>query len=848
MATRCAAASTNWTTSTTWATIDATSFSNSESANTALTTSFVESTGATTGAITVDAILVKIASRNASPTGTMTVHLAVAGVEVTGTAVTVNVSDLPTCTATTGTTTPVATAEGGWFCLKFAAPVLLLVATSYTVGAKTSSSSQVNLWSAATTNWSRALRTTATANMAAGDDAIITKEWVSAGNGTARAVTMNETATTAYGSNTTSQVTPSLAITQGGTLTFSTGIAANLRQLGYVIVYNGGTLNIGASGAEVGRSSTAVLQFACTADGDFGLVARRGATVTMAGLSRTSAKIVSQTKLNADAASSATSITIVDDTGWLSGDTVCLAPTTQTNTQFESKALTGNATATTAAISALTNAHSGTSPTQAEVGLLTRNVQFTAVTANTVTFFYVADTATVSCSWTDFRYISTNATGKRGIEINTTTGSCTIDYCSIRDADACWWYITGATASNITITNTVHYNGTVASNAVGCFQIATATSGTWTVSNNMFCGATTASSTMGILSDIGGTFTNNSLSGNTAGANGALQLAETGALLGTFSGLSVHSNASIGIRASVSCYGTISTSNVWRNNADAVQYTVPINQNFTLLSCNIFGNNGSGITTLTASQSTVANLILDNCTFNGDTTFGQTNGIFVRAGTTGNIYLYSSQFSVVSGIKTKQTNDMQFDTTLSNALVSRVFADNTILNGTNVYAAVNTMAYGAFLSAQNFGQTANDNRTYIANGSATPGLIQSNTGTVYGSNTLSEQMTPGSTTVKLVSQSIFVECASGKAATPVIQVRKDGTYNGSAPRLILKRQDSMGVTIDTVLDTLSVGVNTWEALTGTTGLAPQKGIFEFVIDCDGTAGSAFVGDATATTA
>jgi hypothetical protein len=58
----------------------------------------------------------------------------------------------------------------------------------------------------------------------------------------------------------------------------------------------------------------------------------------------------------------------------------------------------------------------------------------------------------------------------------------------------------------------------------------------------------------------------------------------------------------------------------------------------------------------------------------------------------------------------------------------------------------------------------------------------------------------------------------------------------------------MGITTDTVLATFSASVNTWQALSGTSAAAPQDGIFEFIVDCDGTAGSAFVGNVTAVAA
>jgi hypothetical protein len=229
----------NLTAAASWGAIDATSYLNSETSNTALTTAYVESSAFTPGAITIDGIAVKLASRSGSPTGTMSVRLAQAGATVAGTEIIVNVSDLPTCSTTL--------IDGGWYLIKFA-PVTLAGATAYTVSAKTSSASQVNLYRDATGgNWARALRTTTTAAPAAGDDMIITGEWIGAGAMTARTVTIDSTAATDYGSNSTSFETFALEICNGGTLTYGTAASTNyvLRLSGFLTMTNGSTLNIG---------------------------------------------------------------------------------------------------------------------------------------------------------------------------------------------------------------------------------------------------------------------------------------------------------------------------------------------------------------------------------------------------------------------------------------------------------------------------------------------------------------------------------------------------------------------------------------------------------------------------
>ena len=184
MARLCCTADGNLTDAATWGLIDPTAeaFLDSQANNTALGTSYTETAAFTPGAITVDAIAVKVASRSGSPSGTMSVRLALAGVTVTGTEVTVNVSDLQSGNATSNDSTMFGNfSETGWYLFKFASPVLLVVATAYTLSAKTSSGSQVNLYRDGTTsNWSRFLRTTTTQAPAAGDDMVIAGEWTAA--------------------------------------------------------------------------------------------------------------------------------------------------------------------------------------------------------------------------------------------------------------------------------------------------------------------------------------------------------------------------------------------------------------------------------------------------------------------------------------------------------------------------------------------------------------------------------------------------------------------------------------------------------------------------------------------
>jgi hypothetical protein len=665
---------------------------------------------------------------------------------------------------------------------------------------------------------------------------------------------MDSTASTAYGSNTTSQVTPALSICNNGTLSYGTAASTNYQFVlkGYVIVYNGGTLSVGTVSTPIPGTSTATTQQTCTADGDFGIVVRNGGIFNSYGSPRTSGKLKIRTLLTANLAAAATSATVADDTGWLNGDVVILPSTTTTFGQFEKLTLNANATSSGLSFSAgAANAHSGISPIQCEVGLLTRNVLFTGGSSSVMPFLYFGTSAAINIQWSEFnQYGSNSTTGKVCMNVNNVTGTFNIQYSSIHDCRGSCIYVQGSNWANITIQNVVFYNWNLAS-AIGAWGInlSSATTATnWLIDQCLLCGDVSGSNTSGgiTLADVGGTLTNTSITSTGVTNSGALSLNESNTL-GTFDSLIIHSNNGTGINFAAVILGTISNSDIWRNAGQGVVLSGNNGVSFTdylaFKSCRIFGNPLYG-----AGATGAGNYIFDNCTIAGDTSFNQA---YVFQGVPGGTRLrfYSCTLSVASGIFIAcASGDFNFGSGFKGEI--DILIDNCLIR-TGGLTLVNAPGIiGPILSYQNFNQTANDNRQYfVGDNNSVSTVIQTNTSTVYGTNSRSEQMSPsGFTTSKLSSASIFVATPSGKAATPVVQVRKNSSYTGNAPRLILKRQDSMGVTADTVLQTFSAGADTWQGLTGTTSAAPQDGIFEFVVDCDGSAGSVFVGDATATVA
>lgn len=824
----------NWLTASTWGLVDTTSLLISQAGSTVVGTtadSTARSAGFTPGAITIDGIAIKLNARTGT-TGTMTVELwnNTDTVIVTGTTVTINVSDLPAATA--------ANLDGGWRVFQFAS-VLLLAAKSYMVQCTTSSASQVTLWTNATANnWARQLRTTTTQAPAAGDDMMVAGEHTGAGAITSRTVTMDSTSATDYGSGVADggSGTPALAISCSGTLTFGTAAATNyiLRLSGNLANFRDGTINVGTTGTPIPRDSTAVVEFDCAADADFGWH-NHGGTCNIQGLSRTSGKNVVSCKLNTDEAAAQTVLGVDTDTGWLNGDSVALASTSRTSTEAEVRTLSGNASATELTISAgLTNAHSGTSPTQAEVINLTRNVKIRSVSSTAMSFFHNNQTAVVDIDWTEFANLGQDTiTDWRGVSVETTTGSFNMQFCSLHDFEDYGIFLDGTAFNNITIANNVVW---AVATVLGFGLITGAsTQSNITIDNNVFiaCG-TVAQAACILLDDIGLTYTNNTI---TSSAVVGAVYTESNAVYGIFDNNVYHSNNGHGlITVAARQTGVISNYKVWRNNGAGL--LLQSSRDLVFDTGEAFGNLTAGVAGPYASLSFGAH-VLKSWTFNGDTSFPTASGFqIINIGASGAIIFDACNFGTVSGIKTAHTGA---DIDVSGAGTALVFLRNTILAGSTEVLGQSVLSDISVVSSQRHDQTAGNHKTWLRNGTLSTDTA------IFNTAAPSMRMTPLSATAKVQSASMFrgVAAAVNNSGTVTINVftRKstagDGAaYNGAQPRLIVKANPALGSSFnsDTVLDTHTAAAGTWEQLSGTTASVTDDGALEFVVDCDGTAG------------
>jgi hypothetical protein len=827
----------NFNTAGSWAVVDTTSLLDSEAGNTELTTSYVESAGFIPGAITIDGIAVKLASRAASPTGTVSVRLALSGATVTGTEVTINATDLPTC----GTTTN----EGGWILFKFAAPVLLVAATTYTVSAKESvATADVFLYRNATAgNWSRMLRTTTTGAPAATDQLDIMGEHTGAGTGNNITITMDNTAATDFGSGTDGAV--AITVCKRGTLNYAYAAATNyyLKCSGNVIVYNGGTMTIGTVANPIPRGGTAVLEFDPVADGGMGLLVRNGATFTAQGLSRTIGKNVVSCKLNTNEAINQTELGVDTDTGWLDNDAIAVASTTRTYSQCENGTLNGAAAAAVLTVDGfggagggLAYAHSGTSPTQAEVILLTRNVKISSTSSTIMAYCYFATTATVNIDWVEFYYLGENAATRRGVEADTTTGSCDMQYSSFHDCEDWGFYAANSASANITWSYNVMYNcdtaGSAAIYASAYFVTSSASSNV--ASNDIILKSAYDGirwyCLRGSISYITGSSCTN---------DGIVIGSTSNSPFGSVDYLTAHSNNAAGINLQFyGDEGTISNIITWRNNTHGIQTGSGERRNMIFDTITAFGNTIRNINLGNTHNSIFNNLVLD-----GEAAYATVSGIggSWSASSICDIKIYDSTFGATTA---HSTNDI----ILNADSYSTIELINCLLTASTEVSIPTTAMPGSYVKSSKHDQTAGKFKSWFKYGT-----VGTDTA-IFNTASPSMKLTPNSASYKLESGSFKVNVNSGQTCTPSVFVREsvigDGTdYNGNRIRLVLKRNDAIGITADTVLDTATVASEgAFEEIGAVTPVATDDGVMEFVIDCDGTTGWINVDDFSATVA
>lgn len=852
------AGSNNFTSSSAWATCDATSAQLARSIaypttptgtgatnNTTLTTAsnVFNVVAFTPAAATCDGILLYLTRNAVGSNGTFTVGLSTDGVNFLAQQVTVNVSDIPYCGFQPNSAT---TLIGTWMFFKFPSTVTFSGSTAYRVGVVSSNPGTVNVFrgSSTATDWTKLLRLTSTAAPAATDVTFIVGEYTAAATFSATTITMDVTTGTAttFGR---------MDIGNKGTMSFGTTASTNyrLKMGGYLDVWSGGVLNMGTGGTPVPSTSTALLEFESsgTTAGStmFGLDINNGATFTTFGNAITQSAL-----LAADAISTATSLTTNVSTGWKSGDLIGLASTTTTAGNSEKKALTADAVTTTLTITALSSAHSGTAPTQGELINLTRNVKVQGLATGTPGFVFVDSGATVSCSNTEFTFLGNGSTPTAGIGLRTNplatpAGTATFSGCAIHDMGS------SANAFNLDAMSTAPIDSITISN---CNIYNTANTGI-IVSN---VAATPNGSNINFSNIIGMQCTSSMLSTSTARINvsnctaagnpsiGFNYADNTTAgsqiVAGTFTGNVAHSNGGIGISITAALANlNWSSLTIWRNTGAGLSAIAALSDSL-ISQVTAFGNTQQGLIVDSIHQ----NVVWDRLTFDAGVSLLQPVGItFGSVAYTGlNTWIMNSTFGTSSTHATADWNLAVANTYMA-LFCNNVSMASAIQIASSGVNNLNNLRSQSKIGITRIGQASGVHKMFLSYGTISSDNVRFNTAAP--SERLTPTAVPTTARLRLESAPKRVALNNGQNTTVSVFVRQstvaaDGqVYAGSAPRLLLKANPGAGILTDVVLASgTAAGFGAFELLTATTATVSDDAVLEFVVDCNGLTGGGFI--------
>jgi hypothetical protein len=750
----------------------------------------------TNGKVTDGVLMV---ARQSSTTGTITIEL-FNGTSVVATT-TVNATSLPIASSL--------------IFFKWASPYTSTGLATMTIRVRASSSGNSTFHTSGGSEFFKLIRLNSSdvATAASGDSLFTVGELDNTNTLTSFTVTMDNTASTVWGRS---------MVGYGGLLNY--GIAASTAYLFKTNAnfgFYGGELRMGNLANPIPSTSTAELWFVNASSQDFGFDGGSG-TLTTYGAARTL-----YVSLAADAASSATSLTLDSvPTGWKSGDTIAIAPST--GSSFEKKVLSADVTTTTATITAgLTFAHSGTAPTRCEVVNLQRNVKIHGTSAAIA--FSIGNNRNYSLNNTEFYFCG----GMSGLSGSSMSG------CVFHDTDSTG-NMTNEVAQFSTVTGCAVMSEASGTNHNG--SILASTSFASTITNNIVSAA--RNHCMQVTSVFAHVITGNRsiCDGNGSGYNFTMS---DGSSI-TFNNNLAHSCAS-GIMLGVPAGGstpsisnfTITNFTGWRGSSGQIAFngsgSAPNAQfhNITINGATLFGNSTAGIA---FTNATVANCSFKNIAIDAGVTVLQPVGISIRSRSC----LVNVVFDMVNmGVsQTHATADLQIADDGSGTLAvvdarfrNCRFSSTTEISGQALLSPLST------ITSQKHDATVNNHRSWSKYGTMTIDT------SIFATASPSARMTPNNASNKYAyPRAKQMAVSSGGTASVSVKVRKsvvgDGTaYNGNQPRLILKANAALGINSDVVLATATNAANgAFVILTGTSPSVTDHGVLEFMVDCDGTTG------------
>jgi hypothetical protein len=815
MATLLAKDSGNFTDASTWGLVDSASLVDSVAAISNISTTYVNSPSFSPGAITIDGVAVRIASRTITTTATFFLQLFNVTTSTQIAEVSIAVNDLP------ATTSAGSIAPGlGWVFFRFGAPITLVSGQNYAIGLRVTTANHVVCYRNATANnWTRLLRTTTNAAPAASDILHIAPEFSAPATYIARTVTMNNTSSTLFGDL---SVPNSISISNHCSLRYGVAASTNyrLRVRGLMGVFAGGKLEIGSTVTPIPATSSATLEFDGVANVDSGLgIGSQGNFETHG-----NTKTTTNTLLTSTANAGTSILNVLSTAGWQAGDRIAIASTSRTPTEAEDFTISTVNSPTQITLSgALAFTHEAVGDVVAEVINLTRNVKIFG-NSSTIQSFVVGDSSDqFHCRDTEFYYLGSGTTARRGITVQATYNSCIIERCAIHSAgvtSSLGLFFGGGINSVVQVLNNSFYDI-----AAQLISISTSVFSAMTISDNYGIRARAGGGV--VLSTVNNkVVTNNRISSCTGYG---FSFSQDGAIIDTFDGNISHSNgtstsAALGF-SMLYLRGVLSNCIAYRNAAPG--FLISGCQDLYLTNCKAFGNGVTNIDMTTIGSPGVIGLY--DSIIDAGATLTSPIGLRVQSGGCGNFDADNCTFGATNE---HSTGDIVITTPTT---TFNMRADNCLFASTNPFVFPERLTPSSIVGFSAHNQIPNNHLSIRRTGRITIDTIIFDTSP-------SMRLTPTSSTEKLRTGRFDVPVRAGESLTVSVKVRRsvagDGAaYNGALPRLFLRKAAALGVNSEIILATATVlSSGAFETLTGTTPVAPTDGVFSFGVDCDGTTG------------
>ncbi|NBP03677.1 MAG: hypothetical protein EBU90_26990 [Proteobacteria bacterium] len=630
-----------------------------------------------------------------------------------------------------------------------------------------------------------------------------------------------------------------LNIGQFGVLNFSTSTPTYLRLGGssnYLSnIYYNGAMTIGTPSTPV-ASTSAVLELSANAAGKVGLNVYGSFTT----FGNSKSQFIPLSGVSGAALAGSNTIYLsVAPTNWVAGDVIGIPSTTQSYIQSESATIQSITNNVITATTTLASTHSAVGYMDAAVVNLTRNVKIRGVAPGAFNWgsVNVVLSGAVNLNNTEFYYMGTTTANNQALALYGIANPIrqTVNGCTFHDV------------SVVRSTNAYFLNNTVYSTTNHGIDVG-ATTFTNVLSGNIVYRGPATANIYGInLGDVGATVVGNRVAGFNTGGMFITESAD----LGIFSNNIIHSCTNYGIlfdnSGTIPFGGIINNCKVWRIG------------NNTVASGN--GTFGMAIAALPANFSTTydylccINCVGIGCGYSGATTPGSNFLIFSNS--VGQI-IFENCTTTTDYIPTNDIN-IQSTTAPAQSYSGTIYVNNCTLTAgslpINTFATFNGVVY-INSGKYNLGAPTQSNLSNTTYGGIQPSIVYNNYNSVnnnfimytkkgslssdYGifkTTAPSEKITPTSSTsltVRYQSSSRFVSVNSGDIINVSVWVNKNSNYTGTNATLVLKMNPIMGYSGDTVLATHNNISTSWVQLVGSTIPAPQDGVYEFCVECDGS--------------